>query len=85
MSFLLRALCVFSLALLSSALWALYFRYASARRAALAASVDTLLIAASSAIVLAYVNDWRLLAVDLVGSWLGTFLTIRHSKPAARA
>jgi hypothetical protein len=54
------------------------------KRAALAASVDTLLIGISSLIVLAYVNDWRLLAADLAGSWLGTWFTVRYSAAAKR-
>lgn len=78
-----RAAAVFCLELALSTLWALYFHYAKAKRALAAANADLLLIGTTIALTLAYVKDWRMIPIQLVAGWLGTYLTIKSGRLAA--
>lgn len=69
---------MFALAASLASLWAFYFQCVGVKRAVMAANADVLLVAMSSLIVISYVRDWRLLLVDLVGTWLGTYYAVRR-------
>lgn len=73
-----RCAVVFIVAMAVDACWALYMRRAGTGNAVKSANYCVLLIALGMFNTKSWLNDWRLAPAILIGSWLGTYLTVRH-------
>ena len=58
--------------------WGAYTKYLVEKKAALAGLFASAIMLVNAIVTIAYVTDWRLVPVVMLGAFVGTFLVVRY-------